>query len=260
MSVLMLFLVLLTLFVIKKHKVSLSLLLLGEWVKRGRKSTEKVVVRKGERKEETMKEESLEERMKASAKKREWEKGQGMEWKTRFGMKLQLAVRNERWRERELGKMHGAKWNARRKDHQFKLGFRREKKKKCGESSSLPKLISQLFFLSSLLSVPFKNLTSVQHPWPGSSTQPYPSNRHLIPSTKKMNQLCKVCGEPAAGYHFGAFTCEGCKSFFGRTYSNLSALGECKNNGQCVINKKNRTSCKSCRLKKCLVVGMSKSG
>ncbi|XP_067120236.1 nuclear receptor ROR-beta-like [Centruroides vittatus] len=75
-----------------------------------------------------------------------------------------------------------------------------------------------------------------------------------------MNQLCKVCGEPAAGYHFGAFTCEGCKSFFGRTYNNLSALGECKNNGQCVINKKNRTSCKSCRLKKCLLVGMSKSG
>ncbi|KAL3220767.1 hypothetical protein MRX96_005206 [Rhipicephalus microplus] len=76
----------------------------------------------------------------------------------------------------------------------------------------------------------------------------------------RMNQLCKVCGEPAAGYHFGAFTCEGCKSFFGRTYNNLAALGECKNSGQCVINKKNRTSCKSCRLKKCLMVGMSKSG
>lgn len=75
-----------------------------------------------------------------------------------------------------------------------------------------------------------------------------------------MNQLCKVCGEPAAGYHFGAFTCEGCKSFFGRTYNNLAALGDCKNSGQCVINKKNRTSCKSCRLKKCLMVGMSKSG
>lgn len=26
-----------------------------------------------------------------------------------------------------------------------------------------------------------------------------------------MNQQCKVCGEPAAGFHFGAFTCEGCK-------------------------------------------------
>lgn len=26
-----------------------------------------------------------------------------------------------------------------------------------------------------------------------------------------MNQKCSVCKEPAAGYHFGAFTCEGCK-------------------------------------------------
>ncbi|KAG8312877.1 hypothetical protein J6590_013215 [Homalodisca vitripennis] len=26
-----------------------------------------------------------------------------------------------------------------------------------------------------------------------------------------MNQLCKVCSERAAGFHFGAFTCEGCK-------------------------------------------------
>ncbi|KAG7161015.1 knirps-related protein-like [Homarus americanus] len=75
-----------------------------------------------------------------------------------------------------------------------------------------------------------------------------------------MNQLCKVCGEPAAGFHFGAFTCEGCKSFFGRTYNNLSQVHECKNGGQCVINKQNRTSCKACRLRKCLMVGMSKSG
>ncbi|XP_026325170.1 protein embryonic gonad-like [Hyposmocoma kahamanoa] len=75
-----------------------------------------------------------------------------------------------------------------------------------------------------------------------------------------MNQQCKVCGEPAAGFHFGAFTCEGCKSFFGRTYNNLSSISECKNNGECVINKKNRTACKACRLRKCLLVGMSKSG
>ncbi|XP_066938196.1 uncharacterized protein [Macrobrachium rosenbergii] len=75
-----------------------------------------------------------------------------------------------------------------------------------------------------------------------------------------MNQMCKVCGEPAAGFHFGAFTCEGCKSFFGRTYNNMSSLNECKNSGRCIINKKTRTSCKSCRLRKCLLVGMSKSG
>ncbi|KAL9903445.1 eagle isoform 1-T1 [Glossina fuscipes fuscipes] len=76
----------------------------------------------------------------------------------------------------------------------------------------------------------------------------------------QMNQLCKVCGEPAAGFHFGAFTCEGCKSFFGRTYNNIAAIAGCKNNGDCVINKKNRTACKACRLRKCLLVGMSKSG
>jgi len=74
------------------------------------------------------------------------------------------------------------------------------------------------------------------------------------------NQQCRVCGEPAAGFHFGAFTCEGCKSFFGRTCNNQSVIQECKNNYRCVVDKKNRTSCKACRLRKCLMVGMSKSG
>lgn len=75
-----------------------------------------------------------------------------------------------------------------------------------------------------------------------------------------MNQTCKVCGEPAAGFHFGAFTCEGCKSFFGRSYNNINSINDCKNNNKCVINKKNRTACKACRLRKCMLVGMSKSG
>ena len=74
------------------------------------------------------------------------------------------------------------------------------------------------------------------------------------------NQLCRVCDEPAAGFHFGAFTCEGCKSFFGRTCNNQSVIQECKNNYRCVVDKKNRTACKACRLRKCLMVGMSKSG
>ncbi|XP_015110380.1 vitamin D3 receptor [Diachasma alloeum] len=89
---------------------------------------------------------------------------------------------------------------------------------------------------------------------PTSTTVTSPTN------TDVMNQLCRVCGEPAAGFHFGAFTCEGCKSFFGRTYNNLGSISSCKNGGVCVINKKNRTACKACRLRKCLMVGMSKSG
>lgn len=40
----------------------------------------------------------------------------------------------------------------------------------------------------------------------------------------------------------------------------MASITECKNNGECIINKKNRTACKACRLRKCLSVGMSKSG
>ena len=74
------------------------------------------------------------------------------------------------------------------------------------------------------------------------------------------NQQCRVCEEPAAGFHFGAFTCDACMSFFGRTCNNQSVIQECKNNYRCTVDKKNRTACKACRLKKCLMVGMSKSG
>jgi len=74
------------------------------------------------------------------------------------------------------------------------------------------------------------------------------------------DQLCRVCEEKAAGFHFGAFTCEGCKSFFGRFCNNQTNIPDCKNNYECVIDKRNRTACKACRLRKCLAVGMSKSG
>ena len=74
------------------------------------------------------------------------------------------------------------------------------------------------------------------------------------------DQLCRVCEEKAAGFHFGAFTCEGCKSFFGRFCNNQTNIPDCKNSYRCVVDKRNRTSCKACRLRKCLAVGMSKSG
>ncbi|XP_072753793.1 uncharacterized protein [Anoplolepis gracilipes] len=75
----------------------------------------------------------------------------------------------------------------------------------------------------------------------------------------EVDKWCKVCKERAAGYHFGAYTCEGCKSFFGRTYNKPpSAIPKCKKGDNCEINKRTRTSCKACRLKRCYLVGMCK--
>lgn len=78
----------------------------------------------------------------------------------------------------------------------------------------------------------------------------YPNPRNWYPSARTKNINFRFCF-----LLFVSF-----QSFFGRTYNNLSSISECKNNGECVINKKNRTACKACRLRKCLLVGMSKSG
>lgn len=59
-------------------------------------------------------------------------------------------------------------------------------------------------------SEPFLTFSSPSELFSGESRE---KTRSRFPSDKStdMNQQCKVCGEPAAGFHFGAFTCEGCK-------------------------------------------------
>uniref|UniRef100_A0A8L8KFW1 Nuclear Hormone Receptor family n=1 Tax=Heligmosomoides polygyrus TaxID=6339 RepID=A0A8L8KFW1_HELPZ len=70
---------------------------------------------------------------------------------------------------------------------------------------------------------------------------------------------CVVCGDAASGIHYAVAACNGCKTFFrrvvleNRTYS-------CKNNGDCIIDKNMRCSCRHCRFKKCIRVGMDRSG
>ncbi|CAD6189313.1 unnamed protein product [Caenorhabditis auriculariae] len=71
-------------------------------------------------------------------------------------------------------------------------------------------------------------------------------------------ELCCVCGDVASGIHYSVPACNGCKTFFrrvvleNRTYS-------CKNNGDCIIDKSMRCSCRYCRYKKCIVVGMDRA-
>lgn len=50
------------------------------------------------------------------------------------------------------------------------------------------------------------------------------------------------------------------QSFFGRACNKSQSIPECKKNSKCVINKNTRTTCKACRLTKCIQVGMSKGG
>ncbi len=75
------------------------------------------------------------------------------------------------------------------------------------------------------------------------------------------NIPCKVCGanDRRNGFHFGVFTCEGCKSFFGRFKNREQDLVCSKGNYECVILVENRNNCKACRILKQVTVGMNRN-
>uniref|UniRef100_A0A914MBM9 Nuclear receptor domain-containing protein n=1 Tax=Meloidogyne incognita TaxID=6306 RepID=A0A914MBM9_MELIC len=83
-----------------------------------------------------------------------------------------------------------------------------------------------------------------------------------LPSYLHRGQKCSVCDDMATGLHYRAITCEGCKGFFRRTYQRQKQPRfVCKNqlpnqHCPCPINKSTRNGCQSCRLDKCLDVGM----
>lgn len=70
-------------------------------------------------------------------------------------------------------------------------------------------------------------------------------------------KVCQVCGDKSTGYHFNAMTCEGCKGFFRRAMKRPAQLN-CPFQNACVITKSNRRQCQSCRLQKCLSIGMKR--
>jgi len=68
---------------------------------------------------------------------------------------------------------------------------------------------------------------------------------------------CKICGDKSSGIHYGVITCEGCKGFFRRS-QNAGTNYSCPRGNTCIIDRANRNRCQSCRLKKCIALGMSR--
>ncbi|XP_076347613.1 retinoic acid receptor RXR-like isoform X1 [Tachypleus tridentatus] len=69
--------------------------------------------------------------------------------------------------------------------------------------------------------------------------------------------LCSICGDQASGKHYGLFSCEGCKGFFKRTVRK-NLVYTCREDGNCIIDKRKRNRCQYCRYQKCLLLGMKR--
>uniref|UniRef100_A0A8C6RC81 Estrogen receptor beta n=1 Tax=Nannospalax galili TaxID=1026970 RepID=A0A8C6RC81_NANGA len=79
------------------------------------------------------------------------------------------------------------------------------------------------------------------------------------PSSKRDAHFCAVCSDYASGYHYGVWSCEGCKAFFKRSIQGHNDY-ICPATNQCTIDRNRRKSCQACRLRKCYEVGMVKCG
>ncbi|MGH0160049.1 UNVERIFIED_CONTAM: hypothetical protein FKN15_038479 [Acipenser sinensis] len=77
--------------------------------------------------------------------------------------------------------------------------------------------------------------------------------------SKQAMHYCAVCSDFASGYHYGVWSCEGCKAFFKRSIQGHNDY-ICPATNQCTIDKNRRKSCQACRLRKCYEVGMMKCG
>ncbi|KAM8846648.1 estrogen receptor 2a [Synchiropus picturatus] len=84
-------------------------------------------------------------------------------------------------------------------------------------------------------------------------------SEELVVSSKADLHYCAVCHDYASGYHYGVWSCEGCKAFFKRSIQGHNDY-ICPATNQCTIDKNRRKSCQACRLRKCYEAGMTKCG
>ncbi|KAM7350076.1 retinoid X receptor ultraspiracle [Cochliomyia hominivorax] len=88
---------------------------------------------------------------------------------------------------------------------------------------------------------------------PPQQQQQYPPNHPLSGS----KHLCSICGDRASGKHYGVYSCEGCKGFFKRTVRKDLTYA-CREDRNCIIDKRQRNRCQYCRYQKCLACGMKR--
>nr|XP_014342749.1 PREDICTED: retinoic acid receptor RXR-gamma-B-like isoform X1 [Latimeria chalumnae] len=69
--------------------------------------------------------------------------------------------------------------------------------------------------------------------------------------------ICAICGDRSSGKHYGVYSCEGCKGFFKRTIRK-DLTYTCRDNKNCLIDKRQRNRCQYCRYQKCLAMGMKR--
>ncbi|PAA64725.1 hypothetical protein BOX15_Mlig003548g1 [Macrostomum lignano] len=66
---------------------------------------------------------------------------------------------------------------------------------------------------------------------------------------------CVVCEDEASGWHYGAVTCDSCKSFFERSVKDRH-IYDCHFNRDCDLRLQRRNHCQGCRWDRCLDAGM----
>uniref|UniRef100_A0A914VRV6 Uncharacterized protein n=1 Tax=Plectus sambesii TaxID=2011161 RepID=A0A914VRV6_9BILA len=78
-----------------------------------------------------------------------------------------------------------------------------------------------------------------------------------LPKRVCLGRLCSVCGDIATGKHYGAYTCDGCDTFFRRTVKKNLQF-HCSQGRTCIVSCRVHCVCRACRYEKCLMVGMNR--
>uniref|UniRef100_H3CLI2 Retinoic acid receptor RXR n=1 Tax=Tetraodon nigroviridis TaxID=99883 RepID=H3CLI2_TETNG len=128
------------------------------------------------------------------------------------------------------------------------------------ELTSVPSVLALTFFTGRFqLNSPMNSVSSTEDIKPplginGVMKVPaQPSGTSLSLS----KHICTICGDRSSGKHYGVYSCEGCKGFFKRTVRK-DLTYTCRDNKDCVIDKRQRNRCQYCRYQKCLAMGMKR--